>query len=184
MGTSVGSAMGHPESSSTVRRPPLMSNSESPLSLHVTACNGSKAAPCGRGQFESPTPSKNDASGPEQVGGAVLIAPPEQVLLTRSLGLSGAQSPAPRGVFCFCALTDPMPTHPRNPSQTPFRLRTSWLTGGVMARGKCGKRGGFRSEFTRQIGAACGQFAGHMPSQGALADRPVQPLIRGRRARR
>ncbi len=38
-----------------------MSNIESPLSLHVTACNGSKAAPCGRGQFESPTPSKNDA---------------------------------------------------------------------------------------------------------------------------
>ena len=37
---------------------------------------GSKAAPCGRGQFESPTPSKNDASSPEQVGGAIIAAPP------------------------------------------------------------------------------------------------------------
>ena len=34
--------------------------------------------------------------------------PPEQVLLTRSVGLSGAQSPAPRGAFCFGLLTDPM----------------------------------------------------------------------------
>ena len=52
-------------------------------------------------------------------------SPPEQVLLTRSAGLLGAQSPALRGAFCYGLLTDPMATHPRNPSQTPFRLRTS-----------------------------------------------------------
>jgi len=52
-------------------------------------------------------------------------SPPEQDLLTRSVGLPGAQSPAPRGAFCFWLLTDPMVTRPRNPSQTPFRLRTS-----------------------------------------------------------
>ncbi len=55
----------------------------------------------------------------------IWFAPPEQVLLTRSAGLAGAQSPAPRGAFCYGLLTDPMATHPRNPSQTPFRLRTS-----------------------------------------------------------
>ena len=77
------------------------------------------------GQFESPTPSKNDASGPEQVSGAIIAAPPEQVLLTRSAGLSGAQSPAPRGALRYGLLTDPMATHPRKPSQIPFRLRTS-----------------------------------------------------------
>ena len=86
---------------------------------------GRKLPPCGSGQFESPTPSKNDASSPEQVGGAIIAAPPEQVLLTRSVGLSGAQSPAPRGALRYGLLTAPMASHPRNPSQTPFRLRTS-----------------------------------------------------------
>jgi hypothetical protein len=52
-------------------------------------------------------------------------SPPEQVLPTRSVELPGAQSPAPRGAFCYGLLTDPMATHSRNPSQTPFRLRTS-----------------------------------------------------------
>ena len=64
-------------------------------------------------------------SKPEQVSAAGLPGPPEQVLLTRSAGLPGAQSPAPRGAFCYGLLTAPMATHPRNPSQTPFRLRTS-----------------------------------------------------------
>ena len=30
----------------------------------------------------------------------------------------------------FCALTDPMATHPRNASQTPFRLSLWSLNGG------------------------------------------------------
>ena len=38
--------------------------------------SGSKDDPCGRDQFESPTPSKNDAFGPEQVGGTNFTAPP------------------------------------------------------------------------------------------------------------
>ncbi len=37
---------------------------------------GSKAVLCGRGQFESPALSKNDESGPEQVSGAIVAAPP------------------------------------------------------------------------------------------------------------
>jgi|GEM_PF-6754791 len=37
---------------------------------------GSKAVLCGRGQFESLAPPKNDASGPEQVSGAIIAAPP------------------------------------------------------------------------------------------------------------
>ena len=86
---------------------------------------GSKAVLCGRGQFESLAPPKNDASGPEQVSGAIIAAPPEQDLLTRSVGLSGAQSPAPRGALRYGLLTVPMATHTENPSQTPFRLRTS-----------------------------------------------------------
>ncbi len=53
--------------------------------------------------------------------------PPEQVLLTRSVGLSGAQSPAPRGAFCYGLLTDPIAIHTQYPSQTPFCLRTSLL---------------------------------------------------------
>ena len=44
---------------------------------HARVGEGSKAAPCGRGQFESPTPSKNDESGPEQVSGAIVAAPPQ-----------------------------------------------------------------------------------------------------------
>ena len=52
--------------------------------------------------------------------------PPGQVLLTPSVGVQGAQSPVSRGAFCFCPLTDdPLATHPRNSSQTSFRLRTS-----------------------------------------------------------
>src|SRR5574343_1760278 len=43
------------------------------------ACFRSKAAPCGRGQFESPASPKNDASGPEQVGGAIIAAPPRLI---------------------------------------------------------------------------------------------------------
>jgi len=38
---------------------------------------GSKAVLCGRGQFESLAPPKNDASGPEQVSGAIIAAPPK-----------------------------------------------------------------------------------------------------------
>ena len=45
----------------------------------LTDCLGSKAAPCGGVEFESPTPSKNDASGPEQVGGAKIAAPPSKL---------------------------------------------------------------------------------------------------------
>jgi hypothetical protein len=71
------------------------------------ACFRSKAAPCGRGQFESPASPKNDASGPEQVSGAIIAAPQEQVLLTRSVGLHGAQSPAPHGAFYSGLLTAP-----------------------------------------------------------------------------
>ena len=70
-------------------------------------------------------PAKNDAFGPEQVIYTIASAPPEQDLLTRSVELSGAQSPAPCGAFCYGLMTDPMATHPRKPSQTPFRLRTS-----------------------------------------------------------
>jgi len=43
--------------------------------------NWSKAVLCGRGQFESPTPSKNDESGPEQVSGAIVAAPPSSFKL-------------------------------------------------------------------------------------------------------
>ena len=35
----------------------------------------------------------------------IVLGPPEQDLLTRSVGLSGAQSPAPRGAFCYGLLT-------------------------------------------------------------------------------
>ncbi len=54
------------------------------------ACFRSKAAPCGRGQFESPASPKNDASGPEQVSGAIIAAPP-----------SIKQKRPSRGVFIF-----------------------------------------------------------------------------------
>ena len=43
---------------------------------HARVGEGSKDDPCGRGQFESPTPSKNDAFVPEQVGGTNFTAPP------------------------------------------------------------------------------------------------------------
>ena len=46
---------------------------------HARVGEGSKAAPCGRGQFESPASPKNDASGPEQVSGAIIAAPPCKV---------------------------------------------------------------------------------------------------------
>jgi hypothetical protein len=51
---------------------------------------------------------------------AIPSAPPEQDLLTRSVELSGAQSPGPRGAFCFGLLTDPIAMHTRYPSQTRF----------------------------------------------------------------
>ena len=34
------------------------------------------------------------------------FGPPEKVLLTRSVGLSGAQSPASRGAFCYGLLPE------------------------------------------------------------------------------
>ena len=40
--------------------------------------------------------------------------PPEQVLLTRSVGLSGAQSSAPSRSFCYGLLTGPMATLRKN----------------------------------------------------------------------
>ena len=46
---------------------------------HARVGEGSKDDPCGRGQFESPTPSKNDAFVPEQVGGTNFTAPPYKV---------------------------------------------------------------------------------------------------------
>ena len=78
--------------------------------IGASDCCGPKADQSTGWQFESPTASKSDASGPEQVSGAIVAAPPEQVLLTRSAGLAGAQSPALRGAFCYGLLTDPMAT--------------------------------------------------------------------------
>ena len=48
-------------------------------SMFVNNSNGSKAVLCGRGQFESQFPPKNDASGPEQVSGAIIVAPPSKL---------------------------------------------------------------------------------------------------------
>jgi hypothetical protein len=47
---------------------------------HARVGEGSKDDPCGRGQFESPTPSKNDAFVPEQVGGTNFTAPPDTLI--------------------------------------------------------------------------------------------------------
>jgi hypothetical protein len=75
--------------------------------------------------FDSLTPPQIGRANGERFMRTIPSAPPDQALLTRSGELLSAQSPAPRGAFCFCVLTDPMAAHPRKPSQTPFRLRTS-----------------------------------------------------------
>ena len=68
----------------------------------------SRQLPHPGGEFESPSPSKTDASRPELVSGAIITAPPKQDLLTCSSWLQGALSPAPCGAFCYGLLTDPM----------------------------------------------------------------------------
>lgn len=53
------------------------------------------------------------------------LYPPEQDLLIRSVGSGGRSEPRnTRGLRCGL-LTGPLDTHPRNPSKTPFRLRSS-----------------------------------------------------------
>ena len=54
-------------------------------------------------KFESSARPAQETSRPKAVWKSILPAPPEQVLLTRLVELSGAQSPAPRGAFC-CGL--------------------------------------------------------------------------------
>jgi hypothetical protein len=51
-------------------------------------------------EFESPTPPKIGGQKTERVSRTISAKPPEQLLPTRSGGLSGAQSPAPSGAFC------------------------------------------------------------------------------------